>query len=211
MNSRKPPGIRLSPEQRQEQITREAIAFFAEFGFEGQTRELARRLGITQPLLYRYFSSKDALLEHVYDEVFLRPWNPEWENWIGAPSGSLLERLTRFYQDYARVILRYEWIRLLMFAGPKGASITGRHARQVSERIYPLVVEQLRLSQGGPRLAAVAITEAERERMWSLHAGIVDLGVRRWVYGMDVPADQDGAVANLVAGFLRVSAIAPSR
>ncbi len=52
-------------------IVREAVSFFAEHGFEGQTRELARRLGITQPLLYRYFPDKAALIDRVYREVFL--------------------------------------------------------------------------------------------------------------------------------------------
>ncbi len=45
--TRGPP--RLDPTQREAIITREAVAFFAECGFEGQTRELAKRLRITQP------------------------------------------------------------------------------------------------------------------------------------------------------------------
>ena len=50
---------RLSPTVREQQIVDEAIQFFAEVGFGGRTRELAKRIGITQPLLYRYFPTKE--------------------------------------------------------------------------------------------------------------------------------------------------------
>src|SRR6478736_7326055 len=91
---------RLSPEQREAEIVRGAVGFFAEFGFEGQTRELATRLGITQPLLYRYFPTKDALVERVYEEVFLRRWNPFWEELIVDRNKPLNTRLGEFYHDY---------------------------------------------------------------------------------------------------------------
>ena len=71
-------AARLLPGERERLIVNEAIRFFAEAGFAGQTRELSRRLGITQPLLYRYFPSKRALLERVYQEVFLGRWDPTW-------------------------------------------------------------------------------------------------------------------------------------
>ena len=40
---------RLSPTDREKQIVDGAIAYFSEVGFSGQTRELSKRLGITQP------------------------------------------------------------------------------------------------------------------------------------------------------------------
>ena len=52
-----------------------AIAFFAKHGFDASTRELARDIGVTQPLLYRYFPTKSSLVDRVYDEVFVRRWN----------------------------------------------------------------------------------------------------------------------------------------
>ena len=52
------PRQRLSPPERERLIVDEAILFFAEVGLAGQTRELAQRLGVTQPLIYRYFPTK---------------------------------------------------------------------------------------------------------------------------------------------------------
>ena len=53
---------RLSPDDRRKEFVAKATEFFSEEGFGGGTRDLARRLGVTQPLLYRYFPSKDDLI-----------------------------------------------------------------------------------------------------------------------------------------------------
>ncbi len=180
----------------------EAVRFFAEHGFEGQTRELARRLGITQPLLYRYFPDKATLIDRVYREVFLDRWSPQWQARIVDRSHPLPERLTRFYQDYARVILSYEWVRLFVFSGLKGLDIARRYAEVILDRIYPSVIGEIRAALGGPPLAEVPMTDAEIEHLWALHGAIFYLGVRRWVYRVPVPADQDEAVAARVAAFL---------
>ncbi|GJD51948.1 hypothetical protein OPKNFCMD_4707 [Methylobacterium crusticola] len=175
---------RLSPAQREEEIVREAVRFFAEFGFEGQTRELAKRLGITQPLLYRYFPTKDALVERVYQEVFLRRWNPFWEDTVRDARRPLRDRLVAFYGDYADVILTYEWIRLFMFAGLKGLDFNTRYLELLRERIFAPIVEQLRLELGRPPLRERPVSSLEIEAIWSLHASIFYLGVRKFIYNM---------------------------
>ena len=44
---------RLSSTARRQDFIDQAIEFFAEEGFESSTRGLAKKLGVTQPLLYR--------------------------------------------------------------------------------------------------------------------------------------------------------------
>ena len=193
---------RLSPEARERLIAAAAVRFFAEHGFGGQTRELARRIGITQPLLYRYFPSKEALIERVYQEVFVGHWNPQWEALIEDRRVPLRERLLRFYRDYARVILSYEWVRLFTFSGLKGLDLNARYLQLLRDRIFPRVVAEVRHAYGRPDPEAVPIAEAEIEIVWSLHAAIFYLGVRRWIYGLPIPADLDRAVADKVAAFL---------
>jgi AcrR family transcriptional regulator len=56
-----PKRKRLPSAERREEFIQQAIDFFAEEGFESSTRGLALKLGVTQPLLYRYFPSKDDL------------------------------------------------------------------------------------------------------------------------------------------------------
>src|SRR4030088_787897 len=70
---------RLSPDDRRKEFVAKATEFFSEEGFGGGTRDLARRLGVTQPLLYRYFPSKDDLIKEVYRTVYLEPLDTGWE------------------------------------------------------------------------------------------------------------------------------------
>lgn len=177
---------RLSPEQREAEIVRGAVGFFAEFGFEGQTRELATRLGITQPLLYRYFPTKDALVERVYEEVFLRRWNPFWEELIVDRAKPLNQRLREFYRDYSRVILTYEWVRLFMFAGLKGLDFNTRYLELLRQRVFRLIIGELRREFNSPSMDETPISTMEVEAVWGLHAAIFYLGVRKFIYSMAV-------------------------
>ena len=69
-------------EERRSQILEGAAIFFAENGLTGQTRELSASLGITQPLLYRYFSSKEKLLDCIFKELFEKRWVSSWRDLI---------------------------------------------------------------------------------------------------------------------------------
>src|ERR1700759_2973072 len=84
---------RLSPDDRRKEFVAKATEFFAEEGFAGGTRALARRLGVTQPLLYRYFPSKDDLIKEVYRTVFLEPLDAGWDRLLADRSRALGEGL----------------------------------------------------------------------------------------------------------------------
>src|SRR5258708_13603661 len=60
---------RLEPEDREREIVDGAVAFFAEVGFDGGLRDLAKRLGITHQNLFRYFPTKEPLIEPVYNTL----------------------------------------------------------------------------------------------------------------------------------------------
>jgi AcrR family transcriptional regulator len=196
------PRRRLPRDERERLIAREAVAFFSELGFDGQTRELARRIGITQPLLYRYFPSKEALIDRVYEEVYLNRWNPYWEELLDDRSRPLDERLIELYLDYSHMILRCEWIRIWMFSGLKGMDLNSRYLSFLRERIFVRVIREVRLAHGLPSPADVPISEMELELVWALHASIFYIGVRRWIYGLEIPDDTDAVVASLTRAFL---------
>ncbi len=181
----------MSSEERERSIVEAAVAFFTEQGFEGNTRELASRLGITQPLLYRYFATKEALIERVYDEVFLGRWDTAWEDLLLDRRRPLEERLCGFYKSYARVILTPEWIRLFMFAGLKGLDFNARYLKRLHERIFTPVVSELRATFGRPPLDVASMSEIEMEMIWALHASIFYVGVRQHIYGLTVRTEID--------------------
>jgi AcrR family transcriptional regulator len=193
---------RLKPADRESMIVAGAVRFFAEVGFEGQTRELARRLGITQPLLYRYFPSKSALIERVYSEFFVTRLDPHSESELVDRQLPLRERLTRFYLAYARRTLTYEWVRIYMFSGLKGVGLNPRYQALLRKRVFTPVVTEIRAELGLPGPEEMKLTEGEFEHVYALHAGIFYLGVRKWIYGMELPEDFETAVANRVAAFL---------
>lgn len=158
-----PSRKRLRPFEREQQIVQEAVRFFAENGFEGQTRKLAESLGITQPLLYRYFPSKEALIERVYQEVFVGRWNPDWETWLEDNERPLLLRLIRFYKDYARTLLARDYFKIFILSGLKGLDFSKRHIENLRKRIFPRVVEALRRTYKMPSCQEVPVTESEIE------------------------------------------------
>src|SRR6202042_1843186 len=95
---------RLSPDDRRKEFVAKATEFFSEEGFGGGTRALARRLGVTQPLLYRYFPSKDDLIKEVYRTVYLEPLDPGWDRLLSDRARPLRERLQEFYGAYTKAI-----------------------------------------------------------------------------------------------------------
>lgn len=136
------PGRRLTPEARERQIVEKAVEHFATHGFSGSTRELARQIGVTQPLLYRYFPSKEALIDRVYDEVYT--WNPDWEKLIADRTIPLQQRLVAFYRSYAQTILRRAWIRTFIFAGLSREGFNTRYLSRLRERVFLPVLRELR-------------------------------------------------------------------
>lgn len=198
-----PARRRLPPAERERQIVDGAISYFAEVGFEGQTRELARRLGITQPLLFRYFPSKDDLIDRVYEEVYLRRWKDEWTEGLQDRSQSLETRLIRYYEDYVDTIFEYEWIRIFMFSGLKGEPINQRYMELVRERILRTISTELRHSLGFPDPAAIPIDAEELDIAFSLHGAIFYVGIRKWVYQEPVPEDLSAFIRHNVQTFLR--------
>ncbi len=196
---------RLPREERERHILDEAVRFFAEVGFEGQTRVLAERLGVTQPLLYRYFPDKESLIERVFEEVFRRRWQPEWSSLLQDRAIPLQTRLAEFYQRYCHAILDPEWIRILMFAGLKGEEVTARHLKAVRTNMLEPVCVELRHEFGLPPRTVLPIDDAEIDFAWILHSAVLAIPVRKWVFQLALPDDIDALVDSTVATFLRGS------
>ncbi|MGE4336099.1 MAG: TetR/AcrR family transcriptional regulator [Pigmentiphaga sp.] len=192
----------MNPTEREELILQKAIEHFCAEGFEGSTRELARKIGVTQSLLYRYFPTKEALIDKVYERVYMSRWNPEWDAWLRDRSVSIEDRLKRYYVDYASIIVQNEWVRILIFAGLKQAGINERLFALLRGKVYQTVVDELHEALALPPPRDAADEEMELELVWGLHASIFYLGMRKWVYQTSVPDDIDGLVQVLVEGFI---------
>ena len=201
--ARATPKLRLAPGDRERQILDGAIAYFSEVGFSGQTRELASRLGITQPLLYRYFPNKQALVERVYQTVFEGRWNPAWIPLLRDRSTPLRDRLLEFYRQYAEATYRPEWIRIYMYAGLSDPVLNRRYIQLVRKQLMPVYCREVRHACGLPDTEA-EVVEEEIEFVWNLHGGVFYMAMREHVYKTKINVDfltQVGfAVDNFLAG-----------
>jgi AcrR family transcriptional regulator len=193
---------RLPAADREQQILAEAIRFFAEVGFAGQTRELAQRVGITQPLLYRYFPTKQDLIERVFKEVFLKRVDARLTALITDRSRPLEDRLIDFYRRYADATYSYEWIRIYMFSALMGNDINRRYISLVERKILKPLCAEIRHHCGLPLGPQVPISEAELEHVWVMHGGLFYYAVRKYVYHSRVAADFDAIVRRAVKAML---------
>jgi AcrR family transcriptional regulator len=175
-----------------------AIAFFAETGLDGQTRELARRLGIAQPLLFRYFPTKQHLIERIYEEVYLKRWKPEWEEGMLDPVLPTAERFRRFEIDYQRTIHDFAWLRIFVSAGLKGYDLPRRYLGMVRERVFAPLLAEMRAEYGLPDPGRQPLSDDEFELLFGIHGALVYVGLRDVVYGLPAPPDADATRAALL-------------
>jgi AcrR family transcriptional regulator len=191
--------------ERERVILDEAIRFFAEHGFEGQTRELAKRVGIAHSAIYRHFPSKDALIERVYEHIYVSRWNPKWETIITDGSRPLEDRLVQFYREYVDRIFHYDWVRIFVFSGMRSYNITGRYLTIVREKLVLPVCLELRKELRSQTSLQSPVTEREEEAVWGLHGQIFYIAIRKFVYGTPVPVNLEQTVADHVKRFVRGS------
>lgn len=199
--SDKPAAKRLPRGERRRRLLQEAAAFFAEAGFEGTTRALAERLGVTQALLYRYFPSKQALVEATLAEIFGDRWDPAWDSLLADGAQPLEERLTTFYCAYHARSTALS-LRLFVRAGLDGQGLPGRHGARLTERIFAPVIAALRAEAGLPDLSEKEMMRGERELAMTLHGAVVFLGIRRHVYQMPMPKSVDDIIRLQVETFV---------
>uniref|UniRef100_B0T6N9 Transcriptional regulator, TetR family n=1 Tax=Caulobacter sp. (strain K31) TaxID=366602 RepID=B0T6N9_CAUSK len=193
---------RLAPADREQQIVEKAIAVFAENGFSASTRDLAEALGVTQPLLYRYFATKEDLVERVYEEVFFRPWNNDWEKWLTDRGTPLGDRLRHYLKDYAQFIMRSNLVRLHMFAGLAHSPLVHRFIDNLRETHFKVIAQELRHEFGIRHPASPDEEADEIELVWATHSTVFYMGVRQWIYGLPAPKDINRTIDMLVDSFL---------
>ncbi|WP_019645165.1 TetR/AcrR family transcriptional regulator [Novispirillum itersonii] len=196
--ARRPRARHLSAHEREAQIVARAAECFSEQGFSVSTRDLATHIGITQPLLFRYFPSKEALINRVFEERFFSSWNPLWETWISDTAQPLEQRLFIYLKDYTQTILRNDWIRLFVFAALEDPTLNKRYISLLQERIFRPILTELRTARDLPP----APTALEMELFWGFHSSFFYMGFRRWIYQLDVPDFLDDIIRARIAMLL---------
>jgi len=195
------PRRRMTPGNRRNLILEQAAEFFASHGPAASTRALAKALGITQALLYRYFPSKEALVRAVYNERFSARWDPAWVERLHDRSHPLQERLVEFFTVYIDRLSAPDY-RLWMRAALEGWSFARFYHQDLVEHVLVPIIAELRLEAGLDGFEAQPVMYGELEIAFNLHGALTFMRIRRDVYGAPVHPDIKAAIALHVAIFL---------
>ncbi len=166
--------------ERREEILAEALRLIGERGVQGvSTRQIAEAVGISQPSLYAYFPSRDAIVEELHDRAFvlLVQALDQFRPTPGKPLEQAVEYL-RVYVDFGlqnpdayRVAFMIEGA-----AKPKPpvADPSAKPAMQAFDRLRE-AVRTLHLNGG----AYKADPEALAQCLWAGLHGLVSLLIAR--------------------------------
>jgi AcrR family transcriptional regulator len=165
---------------RREEILNEATRFFAEVGFSGTTTQLAERLGVTQPLLYKYFESKENLIKLCLENCYpVDRHHQRWRDLLSRRDRPIRDRLIDFYCDYSDLIFSRDFLRLALWSELTPSSIGPKFKNVVVTSIFALILNEIRAEHGlGP---VESPTEEDLEIIYSLHGSVHHLNVRRWI------------------------------
>lgn len=98
------PTKRLPAQERRRTILNAALTVLADEGYAGMTTaRVARRVGVSEPILYRHFSSKRAILRSLLDEVIGRMMGAFHELVAGETDPTAaLRRICRAYPELSK-------------------------------------------------------------------------------------------------------------
>jgi len=191
-----------SRDERSRQILDAALELFAEHGFATTIQAIADRVGITQPLVHRYFPTKSKLLEAVREELLQGHWRAEWRDILTDRSRPLHQRLAEFYEDYLPLIYQRVWYRGFMHIAMQDGAFAQIYLSKVTADLLRTVLSETRHNLGLPGPSEIPFQERELEVAWGMHSTFVYIGMRKFIYNIALPDDLPGMIRDHTAGYL---------
>lgn len=186
--------MREASRKRAREIVAAAAEHFSEVGFAGSTREITKRAGVTQPLLYRYFPTKNDLIEAVYRTVYLESWNQDWDAALKDRTTPVRQRFETFYREYVHTAFNPIPLRLSYYAGLRDADINQWYNQLIEELILKHLVREHRVELGLPDEAYVSA--AQLEPAWQIHGGLLHYGWRKHILNLRVAPDVNQVISD---------------
>ena len=125
------PRVRMTAQQRRAQLLDVARALFAERGFEATSiEEIAHRAGVSKPIVYEHFGSKEGIYEVVKDREVQRLIEEITQSLLGDHPRVLLEQAAGALLTYIET--QTDGFRILVRESPV-ASTTGLFASVIGD------------------------------------------------------------------------------
>lgn len=178
---------------RRELIEAIATELFAERGYRGTSvEEIAKRSGVTPPVLYDHFASKQELYKRLLERHFAELRGIWREHFVGdAPPR---ERIARSFDAWFGYIETHPFAGRMLFrdttGDPEIAAMHAEVAGQSRDAIMPLFA-----SEPGVEGVAGSVTGEGLEMAWVVLRGVLQ-GLAMWWYDHpDVPRQRVVATA----------------
>ncbi len=198
------PRKRLSAPARRELIEATAAAVFAEHGYRGASiDEIARRSGVTAPIVYDHFSSKAelyrGLLERHYSDL-----RAIWARLIPG-EGGLEERLARSVDAWFAYVGEHPFAGRMLFREPEDPEPAAVHAEVAGASRKQVMA--LFAAQPGAENIAGSVDAEGLGMAWVVLRGILQGLATWWADHPEVPREAVVATAMnaLWIGFERAS------
>ena len=184
---------RLPAAERRQLIAAAATELFAERGYRGTSvEEIARRSGVTPPVVYDHFESKQALYRSLL-EAHYADLRGVWRRNFGGDDPAN-KRVARSFDAWFAYVERHPFAGRMLFRDTTGdPEIAAMHAEVAAASrtaVMPLAVEEAGIfdpaqAGGGPAV----------EMLWEVLRGVL-LGLARWWADRpEVPRDEVVAMA----------------
>jgi AcrR family transcriptional regulator len=159
-----------------ERLLETAIDLFAEKGYSATSvREIVARAGVSKPVLYYYFQSKEGLFYAILDsatDAQYKILNEVFEN-----TGNMLDRLIYLYQRVYEGIKEYEslynMIHGIIYGPPQGAPV------------YDFLQYQRRMIEAVKRIYAEGLSSGSVKKVDAEEVAYLVLGLMDFCLNMD--------------------------
>jgi AcrR family transcriptional regulator len=183
----------MSADARREVIEQAALEVFAERGYHGASiDEIARRAGVTPPVIYDHFASKLALhkrlLERTRDEL-LAMWTEQLAGELPTE-----ERIPRALDAWASYVQEHPYAPRMFFAETTGEPEIQAVHREVQAQARAGLGVILGREPGAEGIAGSADPQALEMAAEVIRAGLTGLAIW-WSDHPDVPREQIIATA----------------
>jgi AcrR family transcriptional regulator len=173
------PRKRLSAAQRRETIEDAATGLFAEHGYQGASiDEIARRSGVTPPVVYDHFASKQELYRSLLERHFADLRQVWRENFVGEdPPG---QRVARSFEAWFAYVEAHPFAGRMLFRDTTGDPVIETMHREVAANSRAAIMG---LFASQPDAEKVIGPDAEQglEMAWIVMRGVLQ-GLAMWWY-----------------------------